>query len=511
MASDLVFQDVSKTYGHHKVRRHVDLTVPAGSFVALMGANGAGKTTLLRMASGLTAPTSGTVTLAGVDLRKAGPGLRRMLGFVSHDGLLYGDLTGRQNLLFHGRMFGVADAEARIEELADALDLRKVLDRPAAVLSRGNRQRLTLARALMHGPEVLLLDEPFTGLDEASCARLVAMLRMLNAAGTTVVMTVHEAARATDGPTRLVVIGEGGVLVDDPITSSESEFDSVASVELALVGAGASTGRASGTGDAPWVPAPTGSRHDHDDEPPAYVALDPNPARVTPPTRMRAAWLIAVKDMRVELRSRDALGSAALFAITVLITASFTSAPGGGSQGLATGILWISLLFAVLLGVGRSMTRESQDRAMEGLLLSPAPRESIFVGKLISGLAMMAVIEAFVVPMFLVLATGESAATLDVPALVAVVVLATLGLVVIATLFSGIAVGSRMGESLLPLIVMPVAVPLMIAAVETTRRALGGDAGGSVDMFQWFALLAGFDAVVGLAAIATFSFVVEDQ
>jgi heme exporter protein CcmB len=502
MTSDLVFQDVSKTYGHHTVLRHVDLTIPAGSFVALMGANGAGKTTLLRMASGLTTPTSGSVSLAGVDLRKAGPGLRRMLGFVSHDGLLYGDLTGRQNLMFHGRMFGVADPEARIEELADALDLRKVLDRTAAVLSRGNRQRLTLARALMHGPEVLLLDEPFTGLDEASSARLVGMLRMLNAAGTTVVMTVHEAARATDGPTRLVVLGEGGVLVDEPITTSESVFDSVASVELALVVAGASS--------APVVSAPV-SLGSANDEPPAYAALDPHPARIAPPARMRSAWLIALKDMRVELRSRDALGSAALFAITVLITASFTSAPGGGSQGLATGILWISLLFAVLLGVGRSMTRESQDRAMEGLLLSPAPRESVFIGKLISSLAMMAVIEAFVVPMFLVLATGESAGTLDVPALLGVVALSTLGLVVIATLFSGIAVGSRMGESLLPLIVMPVAVPLMIAAVETTRRALGGDAGGSVDMFQWFALLAGFDAVVGLAAIATFSFVVEDQ
>ena len=149
---------------------------------------------------------------------------------------------------------------------------------------------------------------------------------------------------------------------------------------------------------------------------------------------------------------------------------------------------------------------------MEGLLLSPAPRESIFIGKLVSGLAMMAAIEAFVVPMFLVLATGEAKeSALDLPALIAVVLLATIGLVVIATLFSGIAVGSRLGESLLPLIVMPVAIPLMIAAVETTRRALGGDAGGSVDMFQWFALLAGFDAVVGLAAIATFSFVVEDQ
>ncbi|HET7902499.1 MAG TPA: ATP-binding cassette domain-containing protein, partial [Candidatus Nanopelagicales bacterium] len=127
MASDLRFRDVAKTYGHHKVLRHVDLDIPAGSFVALMGANGAGKTTLLRLAAGLATPTKGEVTLAGVNLQKAGPGLRRMIGFVSHDGLLYGDLTGRQNLLFHGRLFGVTDPEARIEELADALDLHKVL------------------------------------------------------------------------------------------------------------------------------------------------------------------------------------------------------------------------------------------------------------------------------------------------------------------------------------------------------------------------------------------------
>jgi heme exporter protein CcmB len=504
MPSDLSLRDVGKTFGYHKVLKHVDLDIPAGSFVALMGANGAGKTTLLRLASGLATPTSGAVTLAGVDLRKAGPGLRRMIGFVSHDGLLYGDLTGRQNLLFHGNLFGVQDAEARIEELADILDLRKILDRPASVLSRGNKQRLTLARALMHGPEVLFLDEPFTGLDEASSTRLVALLRRLHADGATVVMTVHEAARAADGPTRLVVIGEGGILVDEPIsTETETVRESVSAVERALVGAGASTGDGRGSYLVDLA----------DDTAAPATPLLPRPTMVAPPGRMRSAWLIALKDMRVELKSRDALGSAALFAITVLITASFTAIPGSnGSSGMATGILWISLLFAVLLAVGRSMTRESNDRAMEGLLLSPAPRESIFLGKLVSGLAMMAVIEAFVVPMFLVLATGEAKeSALDLPALLATVLLATLGLVVIATLFSGIAVGSRLGESLLPLIVMPVAIPLMIAAVETTRRALGGDAGGSVDMFQWFALLAGFDAVVGLAAIATFSFVVEDQ
>ena len=502
--SDLSFVDVSKTFGRHKVLRHVDLTIPAGSFVALMGANGAGKTTLLRLAAGLATPTRGTVTVAGVDLRKAGPGLRRMIGFVSHDGLNYGDLTSRQNLLFHARLFGVADPEARIEELADALDLRRVLDRPAGVLSRGNKQRLTLARALLHGPDILLLDEPFTGLDEASAARLVSVLRRLHAEGRTIVMTVHEMSRALEGPTRLVVIGDHGISVDRPLDESVSTTVVVEDRELELVGAGSTVPPAAPTGTGTGTPLPEGS------DPVERAALTTRPALVTPPRRTRAALAIAAKDLRVELKSRDVLGSSGLFALTVLVTASFTSIPGGNTGAMATGILWISLLFAVLLGVGRSMARESQDRAIEGLLLSPAPRESIFLGKLLAGLVMMSAIEIFIVPLFLVLMTGESQGSLDVAALMLTVVLATIGIVVVATLFSGIAVGSRMGESLLPLIVMPVVIPLMIAAVETTRLALGGG-DGSTGSTQWYLLLAGFDLVVGLAAIATFSFVVEDS
>ncbi|MDA8436116.1 MAG: heme exporter protein CcmB [Actinomycetales bacterium] len=507
LPSDLRLVDVGKTFGRHKVLRHVDLDIPAGSFVALMGANGAGKTTLLRLVAGLATPTTGAVTLAGVDLRNAGPGLRRMLGFVSHDGLLYGDLTGRQNLMFHARLFGVADPEARIEELADVLDLRRVLDRPAGVLSRGNKQRLTLARALMHGPDVLLLDEPFTGLDEESAGRLVQLLRALHAEGRTIVMTVHEMSRALEGPTRLVVMGDGGIAVDEPIEAVNVFAEEL---ESELVGVATEHGAGSGhAGRAPGSRPGLPERPDLDE--PHAAALTARPALVVPPGRFRSASLITAKDLRVELRSRDVLMSSGLFAITVLITASFTTVQTGNTGSMATGILWISLLFAVLLGVGRSMARESQDRAIEGLLLSPAPRESIFLGKLLAGLVTMGLIEVFIVPMFLVLMTGESQGALDVGSLVVVVLLATLGLTIVATLFSGIAVGSRMGESLLPLIVMPVVIPLMIAAVETTRLALGGDASGSVNMIQWYALLAGFDLVVGLAAIATFSFVVEDS
>jgi heme exporter protein B len=168
-------------------------------------------------------------------------------------------------------------------------------------------------------------------------------------------------------------------------------------------------------------------------------------------------------------------------------------------------------LFAVLLGVGRSMGRESHDRAVEGLMLAPIPREAVFIGKLVAGLAMMFAIELFIVPMFLVLVnTSTSGAHLW--QLVATVVLATIGLVIVSTLFSGIAAGSRLGDSLLPLIVMPVVIPLMVAAVETTRRALGGGAAhGAVGVPMWLALLAGFDFIVGIAAIATFPFVMEEQ
>ena len=279
--------------------------------------------------------------------------------------------------------------------------------------------------------------------------------------------------------------------------------------ELELVGAGSSSshGVAGGTpndGAHGGPSLPEGPAED------AGAALTSRPALVTPPGRFAAALAIAAKDMRVELKSRDVLGSSGLFALTVLVTASFTSIPGGNTGAMATGILWISLLFAVLLGVGRSMARESQDRAIEGLLLSPAPRESIFLGKLLAGIVMMSLIEIFIVPLFLVLMTGETQGTLDVGALLLTVVLATLGIVIVATLFSGIAVGSRMGESLLPLIVMPVVIPLMIAAVETTRLALGGG-NGNTSAIQWYLLLAGFDAIVGLAAVATFSFVVEDS
>jgi heme exporter protein A len=209
--TDIVLRGVTRTYGPLIALDGINLAVPAGSSVALMGANGAGKTTLLRVVAGLTTPTSGTVTIAGVDRREAGPRLRALLGYVGHESMLYGDLTVRENLAFHAGLHCL-DRDAAVRAAA-RFDVTHLLDRPARELSRGSTQRVALARALLHEPAVVLLDEPFTGLDLASTERLTATLERLHEQGHTLVMTVHDAVHACLAQ-RVLVLDRGRVVAD---------------------------------------------------------------------------------------------------------------------------------------------------------------------------------------------------------------------------------------------------------------------------------------------------------
>jgi heme exporter protein A len=207
-------EGVTKLYERRRALDAVDLDVTQGEYVAVMGGNGAGKTTLLRVIAGLSAPTRGSVSIAGVRLDRAGPGLRSLLGYVAHDTMLYGDLTARENLLFHARLFGLADPARAVEDAAADADVAHALDRPVRVLSRGTRQRVALARAFIHGPRIVLLDEPYTGLDEDACETLTARLSDLAAEGRTIVVALHEVARALAGPERLVVLDGGRIALD---------------------------------------------------------------------------------------------------------------------------------------------------------------------------------------------------------------------------------------------------------------------------------------------------------
>jgi heme exporter protein A len=216
---------IGKRFGAQVALDGVDLDVPAGSFVAVMGANGAGKTTLLDVIAGLIAPTAGRITIAGVDMQRAGPRLRAQIGVVGHRPMLYPDLTVGENLRFHARLFGVPDLGKAAVEAATLMDVVGVMDRTVRTLSRGTTQRVALARALVHRPRVLLMDEPYTGLDEIAALSLTDLLERLHTPDRVLLVTSHDVARAIGGPERVVVLSRGRVVFDEPTHGTVREFD----------------------------------------------------------------------------------------------------------------------------------------------------------------------------------------------------------------------------------------------------------------------------------------------
>lgn len=198
-----------KTFGIKPVLRGLDLHVEAGEFVALLGPNGAGKTTLLRILASLARPTLGDVRLAGFRLPGEAAAVRRILGVVSHQPLLYGDLTAEENLRFYARLYAIPRPGARISEVLELVGLdRRRRDR-VREYSRGMQQRLAIGRAVLHDPQVLLFDEPHTGLDQDASAMLDSILRLVASEGRTVVMTSHDLLRASDLATRIDILSKG--------------------------------------------------------------------------------------------------------------------------------------------------------------------------------------------------------------------------------------------------------------------------------------------------------------
>ena len=198
-----------KRFGPKAVLRGLDFSVDQGEFVALVGPNGAGKTTFLRVLSTLARPSLGKVTLAGYQLPSQAAAVRRSLGVVSHQPLLYGDLTAEENLRFYGRMYAVPGLPRRIDEVLELVGLPARRHDLVRTFSRGMQQRLAIGRAILHDPAVLLFDEPYTGLDQQACDMLDQVLREVAGRGRTVVMTSHDLARVQDLASRFDILAGG--------------------------------------------------------------------------------------------------------------------------------------------------------------------------------------------------------------------------------------------------------------------------------------------------------------
>jgi ABC-type multidrug transport system ATPase subunit len=205
----IAVRGLEKRFGPVRALRGVDLEAGEGSLVAVLGPNGAGKSTLLRCLAGLALPSAGSIEIRGERAERGR--LRARVGLVAHATFLYGELSVRENLVFAARLHGVADPRGRAEALLAEDALGEWAERRAATLSRGLAQRAALARARAHDPPLLLLDEPFTGLDPRSAERLAARLRALRERGRTILLVSHDLARVAELADQAVVLRGGRV------------------------------------------------------------------------------------------------------------------------------------------------------------------------------------------------------------------------------------------------------------------------------------------------------------
>jgi heme exporter protein A len=213
---DLSIRELSRNFGRRRALTRVSLDCHSGEIVGLLGPNGAGKSTLLAILSTLAAPSSGEVLYGGRTARQIGAPVRSRIGVLSHDLHLYSELTAIENLVFFCRLYGVPHPEA---VAAEALRRARLDERAGDLVSgfsRGMRQRLALERALLHSPRLLLLDEPFTGLDDASTMALIARLRELRASGSIMLVATHDLDVGEAVFDRAVILHDGRLIASEP-------------------------------------------------------------------------------------------------------------------------------------------------------------------------------------------------------------------------------------------------------------------------------------------------------
>lgn len=228
----LITKDLGKKYGSFSAVEHLNLEVKEGSIFGFLGHNGAGKTTTISMLTTLVLPTSGRANICGYDIVKDNLKVRNLIGYLPENVTLYGDLTAMENLKFFGQLSGVKDVDARIEDILKLLEFTEWKNRKVKTYSKGMRQRIGIAQAILHNPKILFLDEPTSGLDPQGTKELRDILLMLNQErGTTIFMNTHLLSEVTKLCSDIGIISKGRLLLADSIKNIENKFPEEKSLE----------------------------------------------------------------------------------------------------------------------------------------------------------------------------------------------------------------------------------------------------------------------------------------
>ncbi|TDI90558.1 MAG: ABC transporter ATP-binding protein [Candidatus Dadabacteria bacterium] len=211
---DIQAEGLKKSFGNFDALRGIDLRVKRGEFMTLFGPNGAGKTTLIKLLATLTSPTSGTLSVYGYDVRKDVNNIRSVIGVISHDPYLYDNLSAFENIKFFGTLYGLDDVDNRARSVIKQVGLEKRMNDLVRTFSRGMKQRLTVARAIVHEPKILLLDEPYTGLDQHGAQIFGEMLSDLKSQRRTILMTTHNIDEGLDLSDRIGILAKGKIVLD---------------------------------------------------------------------------------------------------------------------------------------------------------------------------------------------------------------------------------------------------------------------------------------------------------
>lgn len=213
-ANALEVRDLCRTFGARKALDGVSFDLPQGAFLSIFGPNGAGKTTMLKVLSTLTNPSKGSAKVAGLDVVEDAVGLRERIGFISHNPLLYPDLSAEENLRFFAEIYCIDEPEKRVRELLKAVELDHRRFDAVRTFSRGMTQRLSIARALLHRPEVIFLDEPYSGLDPHAMDILDALIAQIRAEHT-FVMISHDLQKGLELCSHALILAKGKIVLFD--------------------------------------------------------------------------------------------------------------------------------------------------------------------------------------------------------------------------------------------------------------------------------------------------------
>ena len=211
---------LTKSYGRTQALRGLDLKVRWGEVIAILGPNGSGKTTLIKALATLTRPDEGTIRIANLSTSRSGERIRRLIGVVTHDSLLYPDLTGYENLKFYARMFRLDSIDERVRRVTERMGMTPRLNQKVGTLSHGMQKRFSIARALLHDPLVLIMDEPESGLDQEALSLLDAVITDREMPARTVLITTHNLERGLALADRMVILSNGRIAHEESLESA---------------------------------------------------------------------------------------------------------------------------------------------------------------------------------------------------------------------------------------------------------------------------------------------------